>query len=190
MFAALMTVGVLWASGAAETPQHPGTEQSMNDTYTIAAYYFPNYHPDARNAKQHGEGWTEWELVKNARPRFEGHRQPNVPLWGYTDESNPEEMARKIAAAADHGIDAFIFDWYWFDDGPNGGCRVPERWQVLYKDGDHWRKVDMDGGGGVNKDRWNDVSFKSVKTTALRLQVRLQKEYSGGILEWRVKEVK
>jgi hypothetical protein len=27
-------------------------------------------------------------------------------------------MAKKIAAAADHGIDAFIFDWYYYDDGP------------------------------------------------------------------------
>jgi hypothetical protein len=28
-------------------------------------------------------------------------------------------MAQKIAAAADHGIDAFIFDWYYYDDGPS-----------------------------------------------------------------------
>ena len=27
-------------------------------------------------------------------------------------------MAQKIDAAADHGIDAFIFDWYYYDDGP------------------------------------------------------------------------
>jgi hypothetical protein len=27
-------------------------------------------------------------------------------------------MAKKIDAAADHGIDAFIFDWYYYDDGP------------------------------------------------------------------------
>jgi len=85
---------------------------------TVACYYFPNYHPDARNAAVHGEGWTEWELVKAARPRFPGHQQPIVPAWGYTDESKPEIMARKIDAAADHGIDAFIFDWYWYDDGP------------------------------------------------------------------------
>ena len=26
-------------------------------------------------------------------------------------------MAQKIAAAADHGINAFIFDWYYYDDG-------------------------------------------------------------------------
>jgi hypothetical protein len=85
---------------------------------TVACYYFPNYHPDARNAIVHGAGWTEWELVKAARPRFAGHHQPNVPAWGYGDESDPEVMARKIDAAADHGVDAFIFDWYWFDDGP------------------------------------------------------------------------
>lgn len=84
----------------------------------IAAYYFPNYHPDARNAQVHGPGWTEWELVRRAEPRFEGHHQPRVPLWGYEDEADPLVMARKIAAAADHGIDAFIFDWYWYADGP------------------------------------------------------------------------
>ena len=80
----------------------------MSPGYTIAAYYFPNYHPDPRNDKWHGPGWTEWELVKRATPRFEGHQQPKAPLWGYTDESNPDAMAQKIAAAADPGIDAFI----------------------------------------------------------------------------------
>ena len=60
----------------------------------------------------------EWELVKAAKPRFPGHQQPKVPLWGYTDESDPKVMAQKIAAAADHGIDAFIFDWYYYNDGP------------------------------------------------------------------------
>jgi DUF1680 family protein len=79
---------------------------------------------------------------------------------------------------------------YWFDDGPHGGCRVPEKWQVQYKDGDNWRKVERDGEYAVNKDCLNDVSFKPVKTAALRVQVRLQKDFSGGILEWTVKEVK
>jgi len=27
-------------------------------------------------------------------------------------------MAKKIDAGADYGIDAFIFDWYHYDDGP------------------------------------------------------------------------
>lgn len=90
----------------------------MSKDIQVAAYYFPNYHPDARNALSHGPGWTEWELVKMARPRFSGPRQPRVPAWGYEDESKPEVMANKIEVAADHGLDAFIFDWYWYNDGP------------------------------------------------------------------------
>src|SRR5262245_42785596 len=85
----------------------------------IAVYYFPNYHPtDLRNNRLKGAGWAEWELVKAAKPRFAGHDQPKVPLWDYTDESDPKVMAKKIAAAADNGVDAFIFDWYYYDDGP------------------------------------------------------------------------
>lgn len=89
----------------------------MND-YQVAVYYFPNYHLDHRNERWHGKGWTEWALVKGARPRFQGHQQPKVPLWGYEDESRPEAMQKKIDAAADNGVSAFIFDWYWYEDGP------------------------------------------------------------------------
>lgn len=97
----------------------PPSRSSANDRVTVACYYFGNYHPnDSRNVKQKGAGWSEWELVKAARPRFPNHPQPKVPLWGYLDESDPEVMAKKIAAAADHGIDVFIFDWYYYDDGP------------------------------------------------------------------------
>lgn len=86
---------------------------------TVASYYFGNYHPgDPRNVARKGANWSEWELVKAARPRFPGHVQPHVPLWGYEDESDPKVMAKKIAAAADHGIGAFIFDWYHYNDGP------------------------------------------------------------------------
>jgi hypothetical protein len=86
---------------------------------TVAAYYFPNYHTDdPRNVVNKGAGWSEWELVKAARPRFPGHNQPKVPAWGYTDEKDPEVMAMKIETAVSHGIDCFIFDWYMYEDGP------------------------------------------------------------------------
>lgn len=82
-----------------------------------AVYYFPNFHVDPRNEAVHGKGWTEWELMKHAGSRFPGHMQPKIPAWGYEDEADPAVMARKIDAAADHGFDAFIFDWYWYE-GP------------------------------------------------------------------------
>ena len=84
----------------------------------LCTYYFPNWHVDARNEKLHGKGWTEWRVVQYATPRFPGHEQPKIPLWGYGDEADPNVMSQKIKAAADHGIDAFVFDYYWFSDGP------------------------------------------------------------------------
>ena len=80
--------------------------------YEVAAYYFPNYHIDPRNEAWHGTGWNEWELVRQARPRFSGHNQPKEPLWGYEDEADPAVMAKKIDAAAEHGLTSFLFDWY------------------------------------------------------------------------------
>jgi hypothetical protein len=97
-----------------------------NNKITVAAYYFPNYHVDKRNSAYHGKGWTEWELVKEAKSRFPNHNQPDVPAWGYTDEANPEAMAQKIAAAADNSVDVFIFDWYMYEDGSFLGKALDE----------------------------------------------------------------
>jgi len=82
--------------------------------YEVAVYYFPNYHIDSINEKWHGKGWTEWDLVKSARPRFSGHQQPKVPAWGYFDESDPKWASKEIDLATSHGIDVFIYDWYWY----------------------------------------------------------------------------
>jgi hypothetical protein len=81
----------------------------------VAVYYFPNFHVNATNEKWHGKGWTEWDLVKAARPRFDGHLQPKVPTWGYFDEADPAWAAKEIDLAANNGIDAFIYDWYWYE---------------------------------------------------------------------------
>ncbi len=89
----------------------------MNNRPIICTYYFPNWHVDARNEEIHGKGWTEWRVVQHATPRFPGHEQPRVPLWGYTDEADPTVMEQKIQAATDNGIDAFVFDWYYYVDG-------------------------------------------------------------------------
>jgi hypothetical protein len=93
-------------------------EPKKAKAFQVGAYYFPNYHVDPRNEKAHGRSWTEWELVKKAQPRFAGHVQPKVPAWGYQDEADPKVMQQKIDVAADHGLDYWIFDWYWYNDGP------------------------------------------------------------------------
>jgi hypothetical protein len=100
----------------------PGTallkKSVSKEPITVAAYYYPCTHQDPRRDKAKYPGFTEWDEIRSAKPRFPGHVQPTPPLWGYQDESKPEFMAQKIAAAADHGVNAFIFDWYYYNDGP------------------------------------------------------------------------
>ena len=94
--------------------------------YEVAVYYFPSYHPNPVYSERYGKDWTEWNLAKTATPRFPGHDQPKVPAWGYEDESDPAVMARKIDAAADSGVDVFLYDWYWHDTGPFIGAGLEE----------------------------------------------------------------
>jgi DUF1680 family protein len=76
---------------------------------------------------------------------------------------------------------------YWFDDEPQkGGCRTPAAWRLLYRRGDAWKEVSHASGYGVKKDCFNRVTFDPVETTAIRLEVQLRPDFSGGILEWRV----
>lgn len=76
---------------------------------------------------------------------------------------------------------------YWFDDTGSGECRVPKAWRILYKDGDRWQAVESSGAYGTEKDKYNGVAFKAVTTKGLRLEVTLQREWSSGIQEWKVK---
>ncbi len=95
----------------------------MSKKIPIYAWYFPNWHPDSRNEKWHGKGWTEWELLKHATPRFKGHTIYQ-PLWGYEDESDPKVMAKKIDTALAYGVDGFLWDFYWFNDQVGEGERA------------------------------------------------------------------
>ena len=76
---------------------------------------------------------------------------------------------------------------YWWDERRiKAHCRVPQSWRVLYREGGEWRSVPNAGAYGVEMDRFNRVAFAPVDTAALRIEVTLQPEWSGGVLEWRV----
>jgi DUF1680 family protein len=76
---------------------------------------------------------------------------------------------------------------YWFDDTGRGQVRVPASWRLLYKDGASWKSVQAQSAYGVEKDRYNRVTFAPVTTDAMRLEVTMQPDWSAGIQEWRLK---
>ena len=139
----------------------------------IAAYYFPQWHRDPRNDRWHGSGWTEWELVKTAIPRYRGHRQPVQPDWGCFDESDPEWSRREVDLAADSGLTAFIYDYYWYEDGPflngaleSGFLRAPNRQRLKFAlmwanhNWHNWHPIRL------SDDAWRDAMLVDGKVTA------------------------
>ncbi|SEW25276.1 hypothetical protein SAMN04487850_2388 [Prevotella aff. ruminicola Tc2-24] len=77
---------------------------------------------------------------------------------------------------------------YWLDfDHYDGNFRTPESWALYYKDADgQWQEVCDHTPYTVSKDCYNSVDFRPVKTTGLKILVKLQPGNSGGILEWKV----
>ena len=103
--------------------------------YDIAAYIWPAYTgKEPRTRMFWTEGMGEWQSVKTALSKYEGDTWPRRPLWGYVDEADPSVMEMEIGEAADHGVNVFIYDWYWFDRRPfleqclnDGFLKAPNR---------------------------------------------------------------
>jgi hypothetical protein len=140
-------------------PRSPVSASHVNPGDTVAALV------DGREPKSSGD---------TSLPRFTWWDHKRTREWVQHDFESPRKVSRSRV--------------YWFDDrSAGGGCRVPASWTLLYRDstGD-WKPVRAKGAYGVDLDRFNEVEFEPVQAEAIRLQVQLQNNYSGGILEWRV----
>jgi hypothetical protein len=77
--------------------------------------------------------------MRGARPWFPGHAQPRQPLLGELNERDPETWRVYVDLAADHGVDVFLWDWYWYRREPamhealeDGFLRAPNRERVRF----------------------------------------------------------
>lgn len=86
--------------------------------YDVAAFFWPDYHYEPRLEFIFTDKKGEWQTIYDAKPKDSMERQPRIPLWGYQDGADPKVMDQKIQAAVTHGVNVFIFDWYWYDNKP------------------------------------------------------------------------
>ena len=84
----------------------------------IFAAYLPQFHETEDNNKFWGIGYTDWVGVKNAKPQYDGHIQPNVPLNNiYYDLASVETIRWQAKIARKYGVDGFNIYHYWFKNG-------------------------------------------------------------------------
>ena len=77
---------------------------------------------------------------------------------------------------------------YWYDDQPWQGCKVPDSWKIYYKDEQgEWQPVQNPDQYPVMKGAPCTVNFDPVKTTAVKLEVKIPEDKSAGVFEWSVK---
>ena len=106
-----------------------------------------------------------------------------VPRFTWWDHKGTTEFVQYEFAqpAAVSGVEV-----YWFDDTGAGQCRVPAEWRILAKSGNDWKPIEKTSACKVAANTYNRVTFDPVTAEGLRLVVKLQPDFSGGILEWRI----
>jgi hypothetical protein len=86
----------------------------------VLAYVYPGWHAIA-------EREPEWDLVERCTPRFEGHVQPRLPLWGRYDDRDPAAIARRVELCRAHGVDGLVYGLFW--------CRGKRVFEAALDDG-------------------------------------------------------
>lgn len=81
----------------------------------LIAFYFPQFHPIPENDNWWGKDFTDWKLVKNAKPNYKNHNQPRIPLNGYYNPTEVKTLENQIRLAKEYGVYGFMFYHYWFD---------------------------------------------------------------------------
>ncbi len=77
----------------------------------VAVIYYPHLGNVALDKSEKSKASSEWDFIKNAKPKFDGHRQPKIPYLAYPNSMNPKDVAMEIDIASSNGIDIFLYSW-------------------------------------------------------------------------------
>jgi hypothetical protein len=153
------------AEPSAARPRRPPTlasEARVTASYVHADLRGVNDQVEPAHSNDHDVAWLDW--------------------WPHKDRTEWVQYEFKAPAAVSKA------EVYWFDDTPTGGgCGLPKSWRILYRKDGEWHPVEDPSSYGIERNRLNAVTFKTVTTDALRLEVQLKPNVAAGVMEWKVK---
>ncbi|MBK8038452.1 MAG: NPCBM/NEW2 domain-containing protein [Verrucomicrobiaceae bacterium] len=120
-----------------------------------------------------GEERPDRKSEDQSLSRFTWHAHKGSAEWAQYEWESPQAIG-----------ECRVF-WYADNTVPGGGCALPNFWRLLYREEstDAWVPVDATIPAAT-RDTWNSVKFTPVKTTALRIAVQCQENFSAGIIHW------
>lgn len=131
----------------------------MKDIKVIPVY-LPQFHAIPENDEWWGKGFTEWVNVKGAKPLFEGHNQPRVPLNdNYYDLTDIETLKWQCKLAKDYGIYGFCMYHYWF----SGKVLLHKPMELLLSHPEIDIKYCISWANGEWRDTWKHKDQKQTK---------------------------
>lgn len=158
----------VWLAEHPALAQPPAAPSVASRAKPSASHCFPSDTVVALNDRIEPAASDDGKL-----PRFTWWDHRGTQEWVQYDFDQPQAVS--------------AVEVYWWDERRiNAHCRVPQSWRLLFKDGTEWKPVPGAGEAGTKMDQFNRVQFPALTTPALRLEVQLQPQWSGGVLEWRV----
>lgn len=144
----------------------------------LLTMYLPQFHRVKENDQWWGEGFTDWIAVQQARPLFEGHKQPRIPYrHNYYDLLKKDTMKWQSELMREYGIYGQVFYHYWFADGK----------KILEKPAENllrWKDVDMpfcfSWANETWARSWSKLSEKN--TWSSRIDTEMCEDSSEGVL--------
>lgn len=78
------------------------------------AFYLPQFHSIPENNRKYGNGFTEWDNVRSAKPLFDGHYQPKIPhkTFGYYNLIDEKFLIFQHEVAYENGVECFCYYYY------------------------------------------------------------------------------
>ncbi len=159
-------------------------------TPRILAMYLPQFYSTPDNDSWWGDNFTDWVSAKNAKPLFDGHYQPHIPLNdNFYNLLDKNTMKWQSDLMHKFGVDGICMYHYWFKEGRRA-LEKPEQNLLKWKDIDmpfcfcwanetwarSWDQVSLMTGKSVNIWKFGDDNQTSEK-------VLLQQSY-GAYEQW------